>query len=63
MSTGANIRFYRRKAGMTQWQLSQAVKIRPGAMLLIERGQRECPKALLREIAKALGVSESELRG
>lgn len=61
MTVGENIRHYRRRARMTQWQLSRKVGVRPGMILLIERGQVECPKNLLAEIAKALNVSEADM--
>ena len=63
MTIGENIRRYRRRAGLTQWLLSRKVGVRPGTILLIERGQSECPPALIAEIAQALGVTEAELRG
>ena len=59
---GKNIQSHRRKAGLTQWQLAQALNIRPGTLLLIERGQKDCPRPLLQAIATVLGVSERELK-
>lgn len=57
MSIGQNVRRLRQAKGVTQWQLSQAVGISPGRMLLIERGDKDVSKELLVAFAKALGVS------
>lgn len=61
--TGQNIRRIRQEKGITQWQLSQAVGISPGAMLMIERGDRDCLPEMLSKMAKALNVPESVLSG
>lgn len=61
MTTGQKIRVIRQGRKMTQWQLSQAVGITPGALLLIERGNRDCPPALMAELAKALQVQSGDL--
>lgn len=62
MKVGQNIRRIRRKKGMTQWQLSLAIGVTTGKVILIERGSVECSAVLLCEIAAALGVPESALR-
>lgn len=62
MKTGQRIRLIRRSRGITQWQLSQAVGVQPGTILLIERGACECPEVLLERIADALGVSVNEIK-
>ena len=62
MTVGQNIRRCRRERGMTQWELSQLIGIRPATILLIERGQLECPYLLMQKIAKALDVKEDDLK-
>ena len=62
VTVGQNIRRYRQMVGMTQWQLSQIIGCSPGAILLIERGQRECDAELIRAIATALGVGVERLK-
>lgn len=59
--TGQNVRNLRQKRGMTQWQLSRAVGVTPGKILLIERGDKDCPSELVKAIAQALNVDESEI--
>lgn len=62
VTTGQKIRRIRQETGMTQWQLSRAVGITPGAMLMIERGERDCSSEMIASIAEALGVPESSLK-
>ena len=62
MKTGQMIRRIRQAKGVTQWQLSQTVGVSPARILLIERGDRDCPPELLAAIAKALNVREDALR-
>lgn len=61
MTIGQSIRRIRREKGITQWQLSSAIGVTPGTILLIERGGRECTKEMIADIAKALGVPEQRL--
>lgn len=63
MTIGQNIRRIRREKGITQWQLSSAIDVTPGTILLIERGSRGCTADMVRDIAKALGVPEDRLTG
>lgn len=59
--SGKNIRRVRQEKGVTQWQLSQAVGVTTGKLLLIERGEQECPPELLKAIANALKVDVNEI--
>ena len=61
MTIGQNVRRIRREKGVTQWQLSSAIGVTPGTVLLIERGVRECTPEMVEGIAKALGVSVDRL--
>ena len=63
ITIGKRIRYYRQRNGITQWQLSRAIQVTPGTVLLIERGEKQCPAELLEAIASALGVSEADLYG
>lgn len=63
MSIGKNIRRIRRNHGVSQWQLSQAIGLSPGAMRMIENGSRKCTSEMIKEIASVLDVSEAEIRG
>ena len=63
MTVGQEIRRIRQERGLTQWQLSRAIGISPGAMLLIERGDRDCSPQMIIDIARALDVPESAIRG
>lgn len=62
MTHGRNLRRIRQEKGWTQWQLSRAVGVSPGRILLIERGDIPLTPELLTAIAKVLGVSEDTLR-
>ena len=59
---GKNIKRVRKHRGITQWELAQATRVRPGTIYLIERESVKCPEELLAAIAKALDVSEDDLR-
>ena len=59
---GNNIRRIRQERGLTQWQLSRAVGVTPGKILLVERGEK-CSRELLESIADALGVDVTKLCG
>lgn len=58
---GRNLQKLRREKGMTQWELSKAVGITTGRMLLIERGEAVPSDKLVTALAKALDVSKEEL--
>lgn len=58
---GRNLRKLRQKKGMTQWELSKAVGVTPGRILLIERGDVVPGDDLVTALAEALGVSKDEL--
>ena len=60
--TGQTIRRIRQERGLTQWQLSQAVGVTPGKILLVERGEK-CTPELLSAIADVLGVDVKKLCG
>lgn len=51
----------RKDKGMTQQALAQAVGLTQGAVAHWESGRREPSLAMLRKIAKALGVQVAEL--
>lgn len=53
---GKNIRKYRRKAGFTQEQLSEKVKVTPKYIQYIEKARRTPSIRLLSRIARATGV-------
>ena len=59
--TGKAIRRARKRKGMSQWQLSQAVGVTPATIFMIEHGTRDCSMKLLTAIADALGVKRSEI--
>lgn len=59
---GKKIRRIRQEMGLTQWQLSRAVGVTPGKILLVERGEK-CSPELLSAIADALGVDVTKLMG
>lgn len=58
---GRNLRKLRQEKGMTQWELSKAVGVTPGRILLIERGDVVPGDDLVAALAEALGVSKDEL--
>lgn len=60
--TGQNIRRIRRARGISQWDLAQAVGVRAGTIVMIERNKVECPPQLLAKIAAALGTTADQLR-
>ena len=64
--TGSNIRKLRRKAGLSQTQLSEKMELLAvytcrGSLSRIENGQRAVTDIELSAIAKVLGVSVNEL--
>lgn len=58
---GAAIRQLRAKRGVTQEDLAHDAGITTGTLSLIERGQSNPTWGTVRSIARALGVSMSEL--
>ena len=60
---GKNIRRIRQEKGISQWQLSQSIGLRPGTIMLIEHGTTKPSKQVVKAIAKALEVPESEIYG
>lgn len=58
---GQAIRELRQKRGETQEELAPRCEISPKTLSLIERGEANPTWATVRDIAKALGVSISEL--
>lgn len=60
--TGDNIRRAREAAGLTQYRLAKLADITPGWLRDIETGRNRNPGvAVVRRIAKALGVDLAEL--
>lgn len=51
----------RKKAGLTQQGLAEAVGVTQGAVAHWESGRREAPVPMLRKIAKALGIEVARL--
>lgn len=62
-SLGGRIRFYRRRAGLTQTALARAANINQGYLSSIEKGERVPRDSTLRALAVALDVPESVLVG
>ena len=66
--TGSNIRKLRKKAGLSQRQLSEKMELEAvytcrGSISRIENGQRAVTDIELAAIAKVLGVTVNELFG
>ena len=66
--TGSNIRKLRKKAGLSQRQLSERMELEAvytcrGSISRIENGQRAVTDIELAAIAKVLGVTVNELFG
>lgn len=55
------ITFYRKKLGMTQQELAQAVGVSQGTICQYENGQRTPTVPMFAKIAQVLGVSMDEL--
>jgi len=62
-SLGGRIRFYRRRAGLTQTALARAANINQGYLSSIEKGERVPRVSTLHALAVALDVPESVLVG
>ncbi len=58
---GKNIRKYRRRAGLTQEQLSDKVKVTPKYIQYIESAKRTPSLRLLSKIAGAVGMKVKDL--
>jgi transcriptional regulator with XRE-family HTH domain len=58
---GARVRDLRRKKGMTQQALAQALSLSVAYVSLIERGGRNPPYTTVMAIARALGVPAGRL--
>jgi transcriptional regulator with XRE-family HTH domain len=58
---GANIKRFRRKKGLTQYQLAQDIGLRQESISRIEKGKYNPSLGTLERIAKALGVTVAEL--
>ena len=56
-----NLRYYRRKAGMTQTMLGDRLGITHQAVCNYEKGDRDCTIDMLVEISEILNVSVEEL--
>lgn len=61
MSVGENIRFYRKKAGLTQKQLADICNISVNCIKQYETNKRHPKIEYLRNISKALNVTEQDL--
>lgn len=62
MAAGDSIRRYRKAKGLTRAQLANAAELTEGATRHYENGIRAVKPELLKEIAKALEVSEGALK-
>jgi len=62
-STGARIRRYRERAGMSQTALAARVGLRKQSLSSIELGKRAVKDTELRDICLALEVSSDQLLG
>lgn len=58
-----NIRFYRKKSGLTQKQLSEKIGVKNSAVSNWESGQNSIDIEILCKVCAALGVSLSEIYG
>ena len=56
MSVGDSIRFFRKKAGLSQEELADILHIKKQTLSGYERGTREVRVSVLKDIAGALGV-------
>lgn len=63
MSTGENVRYFRKMAGMTQDKLAQAAGVSRPHLSNIERGINNADSAWLKKVAAALGVNYVDLLG
>lgn len=60
---GRRIRAFRKLKRLTQKELAERVHVSVFVLGSIERGERVPPTQLLQDIADALGISLSELKG
>jgi len=58
---GENIKYYRTKLGMTQEELAERANINRSYLASLERGRRNTTLKTVEMLAKALGVSISDL--
>jgi transcriptional regulator with XRE-family HTH domain len=58
---GENIKYYRTKLGMTQEELADRAGINRSYLASLERGRRNTTLKTVEMLAKALGVSTTEL--
>lgn len=58
---GENIKYYRTRLGMTQEELAERAGINRSYLAGLERGRRNTTLKTVEALAKALGVSTSEL--
>ena len=58
---GKEIRVQRKRAGLTQEKLAEKAELHPNYLGRVERGEETASVVSLRRIAKAVGVSLSEL--
>lgn len=55
------LKHFRTLKGLTQVQLAEKAGVNPNAYAKIERGNREAKNSVLKKLAKALGVSSSDI--
>ena len=60
-SIGENIKYYRKKTGITQARLAERAGISEKSISFYEHGKRQIPSAYLMPFAKALGITVDEL--
>lgn len=58
---GENIKYYRTKLGMTQEELAERAGINRSYLASLERGRRNTTLKTVEMLAKALGVSTTDL--
>lgn len=58
---GENVRYYRKKAGLSQEQLAEKLEITPGHLGIIERGAKFASYKLLEKMIEVLNVNPSNL--
>ena len=63
MDIGANIKFYRKQAGMKQKDLAAAIGVASTTVTGYEKGYRKPDAIMISKIAQALGVTGDDLLG
>ena len=56
-----NLKYYRKKNNLTQWQLASLIKVDRSSISAYEIGKRECDFNTLIKLAQILEISTDEL--